>query len=32
MDLDYIDNWRLTTDLKIILVTVPVVLFGYGAS
>ncbi len=32
MDLDYIDNWRLATDLKIVLVTVPIVLFGHGAS
>ncbi len=32
MDLDYIDNWRLATDLKIILLTVPIVLFGRGAK
>ena len=32
MDLDYIDNWRLATDLKIILVTVPIVLFGHGSK
>lgn len=32
MDLDYIDNWRLSTDLKIIFSTIPVVLFGKGAS
>jgi len=32
MDLEYIDNWRLATDLKIILLTVPIVLFGHGAK
>lgn len=32
LDLQYIDNWSLGLDLKIILRTVPVVLFGYGAS
>ena len=32
MDIDYIDNWRLATDLKIVLVTVPIVLFGHGAT
>jgi lipopolysaccharide/colanic/teichoic acid biosynthesis glycosyltransferase len=32
MDLDYIDNWRLATDLKIILLTVPIVLFGHGSK
>ncbi len=32
MDLDYIDEWRLSTDLKIILLTVPVVLFGRGSK
>jgi exopolysaccharide biosynthesis polyprenyl glycosylphosphotransferase len=32
LDLQYIDNWSLGLDLKIILKTVPVVLFGYGAS
>lgn len=32
MDVDYIDNWRLSTDFKILLMTVPVVLFGRGAS
>lgn len=32
MDLQYIDNWRLATDLKIILLTVPIVLFGRGAK
>lgn len=32
MDLEYIDNWRLATDIKIVLVTVPIVLFGHGAS
>ncbi len=32
LDLQYIDNWSLGMDLKIILKTIPVVLFGYGAS
>jgi exopolysaccharide biosynthesis polyprenyl glycosylphosphotransferase len=32
MDLEYIDNWRLSTDLKILFSTIPVVLFGKGAS
>ncbi len=31
MDLDYIDNWSLLLDLKILLYTLPVVLFGKGA-
>jgi lipopolysaccharide/colanic/teichoic acid biosynthesis glycosyltransferase len=30
LDLYYIDNWSLLLDLKIILRTVPVMLFGYG--
>lgn len=32
MDLDYIDNWRLRDDLKILLLTVPVVLLARGAK
>ncbi|MBU1145301.1 MAG: sugar transferase [Firmicutes bacterium] len=32
MDLEYIDNWSLLLDLKILLKTIPVVLFGRGAS
>lgn len=32
MDLDYIDNWRLLTDIKIILMTVPTVLFARGSK
>lgn len=32
MDLDYIDNWRLWTDLKILLLTVPVVLLARGSK
>jgi lipopolysaccharide/colanic/teichoic acid biosynthesis glycosyltransferase len=32
MDLEYIDNWSLWLDLKIILKTIPVVLFHKGAS
>lgn len=32
MDLQYIDNWSLLLDLKILLKTIPVVLFCWGAS
>lgn len=32
MDLAYIDNWSLWLDLKILLMTVPAVLFGKGAK
>ncbi len=32
MDLDYIDNWRLMTDIKIILMTVPTVLLQRGSK
>ena len=31
LDLQYIDNWSLWLDLTILLRTVPVVLFGFGA-
>jgi exopolysaccharide biosynthesis polyprenyl glycosylphosphotransferase len=31
LDLDYIDNWSLTLDMRILLKTVPVVLSGSGA-
>ncbi len=31
LDLEYIDNWSLWLDFKILLQTVPVVLTGYGA-
>lgn len=31
LDLDYIDNWSLLLDFKILLYTLPVVLFGRGA-
>jgi lipopolysaccharide/colanic/teichoic acid biosynthesis glycosyltransferase len=31
LDLNYIDNWSLLLDLKILLKTVPVVLLGRGA-
>ncbi len=32
LDLEYIDNWSLKLDFKILLKTVPVVLFGIGAK
>jgi exopolysaccharide biosynthesis polyprenyl glycosylphosphotransferase len=32
LDLEYIDNWSLWLDAKILLRTVPVVLFGHGAK
>lgn len=32
MDLEYIDNWSLALDAKILLQTVPVVLLGAGAK
>lgn len=32
MDLEYIDNWNLLLDIKILLLTVPVVVFGVGAK
>jgi exopolysaccharide biosynthesis polyprenyl glycosylphosphotransferase len=32
LDLQYIDNWSLWLDIKIILKTIPVVLFGWGAK
>ena len=32
LDLAYIDNWSLSLDLKIFLKTIPLVLFGRGAS
>ena len=31
LDVQYIDNWSLGLDLKILLKTIPVVLFGIGA-
>jgi exopolysaccharide biosynthesis polyprenyl glycosylphosphotransferase len=31
LDLEYIDNWSLGLDLKILLKTIPVVVFGVGA-
>ena len=31
LDLQYIDNWSLWLDLEILLKTVPVVVFGFGA-
>ena len=32
LDLDYIDNWSLLLDFRILLKTIPVVLFGWGAK
>ena len=32
LDLEYIDNWSLWLDAKILLRTIPVVLFGFGAK
>jgi lipopolysaccharide/colanic/teichoic acid biosynthesis glycosyltransferase len=32
LDLEYIDNWSLLLDLKILLMTIPVVVFGIGAK
>jgi exopolysaccharide biosynthesis polyprenyl glycosylphosphotransferase len=32
LDLSYIDNWSLLLDLKILIKTIPVVLFGKGAK
>jgi len=32
LDLEYIDNWSLWLDAKILLQTVPVVLWGFGAK
>lgn len=32
LDLEYIDNWSLWLDLKILLMTIPVVLLGTGAK
>ena len=32
LDLEYIDNWSLWLDLKILLKTIPDVLFGWGAQ
>lgn len=32
MDLRYIDNWSIALDIRILLRTIPAVLFGYGAK
>jgi lipopolysaccharide/colanic/teichoic acid biosynthesis glycosyltransferase len=32
LDRKYIDNWSVWLDLKVLLLTIPVVLFGKGAS
>jgi lipopolysaccharide/colanic/teichoic acid biosynthesis glycosyltransferase len=32
LDLEYIDTWSLTNDLKILFKTIPAVLRGTGAS
>jgi lipopolysaccharide/colanic/teichoic acid biosynthesis glycosyltransferase len=31
LDLEYIDNWSLTADLKLLLRTIPAVIRGSGA-
>ncbi|MDZ4786442.1 MAG: sugar transferase [bacterium] len=31
LDLEYIDNWSLLMDLRILFKTIPAVIFGYGA-
>jgi len=32
MDMEYIDNWKLSRDLKILLKTIPAVIRGKGAA
>ena len=32
LDLQYIDNWSLTLDLRILIQTIPAVLSGNGAT
>jgi exopolysaccharide biosynthesis polyprenyl glycosylphosphotransferase len=32
LDMEYIDNWSLMLDFKLLIKTVPAVLFGHGAS
>jgi exopolysaccharide biosynthesis polyprenyl glycosylphosphotransferase len=32
LDLEYLDNWTLLLDFKILVKTIPIVLFGIGAS
>jgi lipopolysaccharide/colanic/teichoic acid biosynthesis glycosyltransferase len=32
LDLEYIDSWSMSLDMRILLRTVPQVLFGRGAS
>jgi lipopolysaccharide/colanic/teichoic acid biosynthesis glycosyltransferase len=32
MDMQYIDNWSLALDWKILLLTIPRVLTGHGAN
>ena len=32
LDMEYIDTWSLTKDVKIILKTIPAVLFARGAK
>jgi exopolysaccharide biosynthesis polyprenyl glycosylphosphotransferase len=32
LDLEYIDNWSIFLDIKILLKTIPAVIFGHGAS
>ena len=32
LDMEYIDNWNLTSDFKILFKTIPVVIYGRGAA
>ena len=32
LDREYIDNWSIWLDIKILFLTIPVILFGHGAS
>ena len=32
LDLKYIDNWSIWLDIKILIMTIPAVLFGFGAK
>jgi len=32
LDLKYIDNWSIWLDIKILFMTIPVVILGFGAK